>query len=51
MSAAFPTRSTKLTHTEVFIRHHVPSRPSTAGGRPLTQNTSLHHKHVGGKDR
>lgn len=43
MSAATPTRSTKLNHTEV------PSGPISAGhpcpaGDPLT-HTPLHHKH------
>jgi len=44
MSAATPTRSTKLTHTEASSRSEL-RRSSTTDGRHLTQTTPPTHKH------
>ena len=49
MSAATPTRSTKLTNTEVNHPAPLLRRPSMGGGRHLTQKTNPTHKH-GGND-
>ena len=47
MSAASPTRSTKLNHTEVAIQQLVPPFHPWPAGDTLTQNTSPTHKHGG----
>ena len=48
MSAASPTRSTKLTHRRSSIHSHSAGLPWPAGDT-LTQNTHPTHKHRGEK--